>query len=127
MDDIISLSSAFTTAVEWQDYCNKLKIELLHCQQRIKQLEYAAANPEEKVKTPEQIICELEIEKLRNSSLSRSLTLEETKRFDLLVKNLLLSREAQRNEKKEPVGPAITISEIDLINIARLPEINGNT
>lgn len=125
MDDIISLSSRFTTAIEWQDYCNKLKLELLGCQQRIRDLEYQISNPAEKKKTPEQIICELEIEKLRTSSLSRSLTLEETKRFDLLVKNLLLSREAQKNEKVEPIGPVISISQHDLISIASLPEING--
>ena len=123
MDDIISLSSRFSTMVEWKDYCLSLEASLLKAQTRIKELEEQLKNaPLTVEKTTEQIICELEIEKLKTSSTMRALTLEETKRLDLLVKNLILSKEANKNNKKESSGPSITISEAALIAIASVPE-----
>lgn len=69
-------------------------------------------------KSHEELICELELEKLYNESRARTLTLEETKRLDLLVKNLHVARE--KNIKtaevlKIPNG----YSEAKLIEMAR--------
>jgi hypothetical protein len=47
----------------------------------------------------EQFICEMEIRRLRDIALSRPLNLEETKKLDILMKNL----KDVRNEKKEQV------------------------
>src|ERR1700733_5898776 len=56
---------------------------------------------EEIEKKTEKLICETEIERLQQTSSNRSLTLEETKRLDLLVKNLLLCKGAYKDIKPD--------------------------
>jgi len=127
-DDIISLSSKFSTMVEWRDYCASLETTLMRANTKIKELEEQVNNgPIIQEKSTAEIICELEIEKLKTTATMRSLTLEETKRLDLLVKNLLLAKEANKSNKKENSGPSITISEAALIAIASIPEAEDGT
>lgn len=65
---------------------------------------------------PEEQICIEQIERLRAVSVERTLTLEEVKRLDLLVKNLKLIREESTiildNRKPE------SLQEADLVAIA---------
>lgn len=123
MDNIDSLSDKFQEE-KWKAYASSLEEALALAKTKIESLERQLALPKEKTAT--QIICELEIEKLRHSATTRSLTLEETKRFDLLVKNALLADEANKNIKKQNDGPTITISEAALIAIASVPEAEAD-
>lgn len=123
MDNIDSLSDKFQEE-KWKAYASSLEEALALAKTKIESLERQLALPKEKTAT--QIICELEIEKLRHSATTRSLTLEETKRFDLLVKNALLADEANKNVKKQNDGPTITISEAALIAIASVPEAEAD-
>jgi hypothetical protein len=123
MDTIETLADKFQED-KWKAYASSLEDALALAHKKIKTLEDQLAAKEEK--TTEQIICEMEIEKLKLSSVLRSLTLEETKRLDLLVKNLILSKEANKTIKKDN-GPSITISEAALIAIASIPEADDGT
>lgn len=122
MDSIESLSDKFQEE-KWKNYCSSLEEALSLAKRRIDTLEQQLSIPKQKNST--QIICELEIEKLKQTTTLRSLTLEETKRFDILVKNLLLSDEANKEVKKDS-GPAITITEAALIAIASIPEARAD-
>jgi hypothetical protein len=73
---------------------DKLKTEVLH----LKTLLIAATPlvPVEPVKievSPEQAICEIQINKLQEKAQSREMTLEETKRLEILIKSLYLIKE----------------------------------
>ena len=77
--------------------------------------------PEVIIKSNEQLICEMEIEKLRITSIERSLTLEETKRLDLLIKNLYLCKGAQKEINADFRNAIDIISEETLMAIAMSP------
>lgn len=66
--------------------------------------------------SPEEEIAEIQLTKLNQIAKTRSLTLEETRMYDLLVKNKRLSQEKtlQSNTK----GHYRDVSEVDLIQIA---------
>lgn len=66
----------------------------------------------------EQIICEVEIRRLRDIALSRPMNLEETKKLDILMKNL----KDIKNEKKEQV---IEIKKTIDISLEQLMQIAG--
>ena len=60
------------------------------------------------------LTCEIEISKLHKVTIERELTFEETKKLDLLIKNLVLLR-----SKKEAEPPAATkMSTEDLLKLA---------
>ncbi len=72
-------------------------------------------------RSAEQDLCEIELKRLRDIALDRSLTLEEAKRMDLYVKNLYIAKgkpadiETTGKKQKE-------LSEAELIQIALLKE-----
>lgn len=70
----------------------------------------------------EQELCEIEIKRLKDIALGRPLNLEETKRLDLLVKNLYV---AKKREKSIPVKARRVdeLSEDELIALASFSEI----
>lgn len=136
MDNIHSLTEKFSSIVDLQSYADKQFIALKQSQAKIRVLEDEISHlkslltsapiaiqtePELIVKSSEQVICEMEIEKLRQTSMERSLTLEETKRFDLLVKNLMIAKGKTRDI--EPDYKRLSnLSEDALIALAILPK-----
>jgi len=137
MDDIFSLSRKFENFEELKKYSDKQYSALVKAhdtitrlQEEIKHLQglIAATQPligENEttvvVKSSEQTICEMEIEKLKATSMNRSLTLEETKRLDLLVKNLLLCK-GQYKDIEPPYKKQQPLSAEKLLEIASAPE-----
>lgn len=70
--------------------------------------------------TPEQEIADIQLERLRQSAKNRSLTLEETRMYDLLVKNKRLSQdESTVNLAK---GEYRDVKEVELLKIASAPD-----
>lgn len=70
--------------------------------------------------TPEEEIAMMQIDRLRKLAQTRSLTLEETKIFDLLVKNKRLSQdESTINLAK---GQWRSVEDVDLLQIASRPD-----
>lgn len=66
--------------------------------------------------SPEEEIAELQLEKLRQASRQRKLTLEETRQYDLLVKNKRLSQEQSTINLDS--SQYKNLSEAELIKIA---------
>lgn len=66
--------------------------------------------------TPEQEIADYQLERLRKTARDRVLTLEETRMFDLLVKNKHLSQE--KSNKNLSKSTYRDVSEVELIQIA---------
>lgn len=63
------------------------------------------------MKTPEEDICEIELKRLKDKSVNQPLTLEETKKLDLIIKNLILLREIS-DKKEEPPKPHVPTNEL---------------
>lgn len=132
LDNITSLSLKFKTHEELQSYANTQYVALQDAFYKIKQLEEqvlhlkSLLNPEHRIEEilvpTEQQICEMEIDKLRKTSMERSLTLEETKRLDLYIKNLYLIKgtvkDIETDFKRLPPG----ITRTQLEQIAAKPE-----
>jgi hypothetical protein len=71
--------------------------------------------------TNEAIIVEVQLERLRNIALERLLTPDETKQYDILVKNLLLIR----GQPTVINGTANVVEDLDdaeLVELAQTPE-----
>lgn len=78
----------------------KLKQELAHAKSLVAQPTTQTLAPV-KIAVPfEQSICEIQIKKLQEKAQARELTLEETKRLEILIKSLYLVR-----EKTPPASP----------------------
>lgn len=65
---------------------------------------------------PEEEIADLQLERLRQSAKTRALTLEETRTFDLLVKNKRLSQD--KSTENFSKGSFRDVSDIELIKLA---------
>lgn len=136
MENITTLTNKFSDFVELQTFADqqykallkaKSKIELQ--QQEIEHLklillsaQLAPSEPELIIKSNEQTICEIEIERLRSTTLERSLTLEETKKLDLLVKNLMLCKGTYKDISVDFKKLPKDISQDTLLAIASLPD-----
>jgi uncharacterized protein (UPF0210 family) len=123
-----NLAQAFSADVANKNIIEKLEKEIEKLRTENEHLRAVlslkiASKPLVVVKPIEQTICETEIEKLKKVSEQRSLNLEETKRLDLLIKNLNLTKEANRGSKSSDKGLPEGITEKDLENIASIPEI----
>ena len=106
MADIITLAGKFKNAKELQLYTDsqyialksaldeitRLKEEVSHLKQLLSSTVPLVGEPpiEKIIVSQEQAILEAQISHLHERALSRELTLEETKRLDLLIKNLNL-------------------------------------
>jgi hypothetical protein len=53
--------------------------------------------------SPGRILCEIEIERLREVVMAGPLTFEETKKLDILVKNLIILKEEEKKVKKNDI------------------------
>ena len=138
MDNIATLAGKFKTSIELQTYCDAQYTALTKAYERIGQLEgeikhlqglltSTAPLVENKseliIKSTEQVICEMEIERLKQTAMNRILTLEETKRFDLLVKNLYLSRGDTKDLEVDFTQLPPGITEATLLKIASIPDV----
>lgn len=105
---------------------SKKNEEIKHLQSLVGQMvPVIQPTPDQKSKiqldlTPEAEIALMQIDRLKKIAQTRSLTLEETKIFDLLVKNKRLSQdESTINLSKEQWR---NVTEVDLIQIASSPD-----
>jgi hypothetical protein len=122
--DITQLAGKFKNRAELQQYAEKLfhglkaAVEKLQAQeQEIEHLKTLLANSVPKnlfVVPDEQAIAEVQLKRLKEIALDRELTLDETKRYDLLNKNLILAKgkkppinAASKNLDDAPVGELI--------------------
>ena len=135
LQTISTLAGTFENSIDLQQYCDAQYLTLQKQNEQIKKLQdeishlkrILASTPlvdgdiVRIVASTEQEICEIEIQRLKETSMQRGLTLEETKRLDLLVKNLFLSKEQAKD-----VVPSFrnfsNISNDTLIQIASTPE-----
>jgi hypothetical protein len=76
------------------------------------------------VVSPEQIICETQIQLLQGVSLSRAMTLEETKRLEILVKSLYLIKERTSGSTEDDLAN-LPVSSLE--RLAALPEPEQET
>lgn len=72
----------------------------------------------------EQFICETEIRRLRDIAISRPLNLEETKKLDILMKNLKSIKDSIKENVIE-IKNAMDVSLNDLIEMANSNEKDG--
>lgn len=105
---------------------SKKNEEIGHLQSMVGQMvPVVQAHPDNKRKiqvelTPEEEISLTQLDRLRKIAQTRALTLEETKIFDLLVKNKRLSQdESTINLSKSQWR---TVDEVDLLQIASRPD-----
>lgn len=139
-DSIIKISEKFQTHAELQEYCNKqyeslkqareiiqsLRAEVIHLKELLTSSNHLVnSSPELIVKSVEQTICEIQIEMLRTEAMDRSLTLEETKRLDLLVKNLLLCKGAYKDIKVDFTSLPKGLSSEKLLEIAAVTSLDN--
>lgn len=133
MDNITTLAGTFASHVELQQYADVqykllqkahdkialLEAEIVHLKSIVTSSQPLLSAPSELIiKSTEQAICEMQIERLKEASMNRNLTLEETKRLDLLVKNLILAKEANKEIKPDYKYLPEGITEATLISIA---------
>ncbi len=100
--DVTTMVGKFKSRLELQGYAEKLFLGLKQCLEKVKKLEednlhlqqlLDASTPSIKFVIPdEQAIAEIQLERLKVYAMERDLTLDETKRFDILTKNLYLSK-----------------------------------
>lgn len=110
MADIIELFNDFKTNIEKEQFLVKQHVAITQLMHQNKQLQQEiehlkallaqsssllpALSPVEKIiMTPEEALIEHQIELIRNRSFDRELTLEDTKKLDLLIKNKRLAKE----------------------------------
>ena len=132
------LAGEFESYADIKDYCNKqfntiqqISQENQELKQKIEHLEELVQNTTDlKAKevsridyTPEQIICQIQIEKLRSKSFERELTLEETKRLEILIKSLYLIKE-KGTAKVSAEFKKLTES-LSIENLAEIATSNG--
>lgn len=106
MGEVITLASGkeFRTLKELQKYADSLYLVLEIANEKVKELEEKVKHSEDLllstqvvpiIKTQEQCIVDKQIDDLNKLSMNRSLTTEEIKSLDILIKNkLLLSGQA---------------------------------
>ena len=127
MNNVIDINELKDVA-EWRLYAESLFVALQKSEELTSQLnekiehleELLSANAPKLAPIPiEQLICELQIKKLYDKGMAQELSLEETKRLDLLVKNLYLTK-GQATEIVSNLG-AISdkVSDSDLIRVVK--------
>lgn len=132
MADIIDISSLRKqweekkAATDWKDFANVAYkaledkcAELELANTKLKQLEATISLLPKKIAfaqiTDEELICIEQLAGLRIKSRTRELSLEETKKLDILVKSLKLIRE---ENPKDNISTSTSIEEDDLVSIA---------
>lgn len=134
---ITTLAGEFKNAAELQEYCNAQFISLSNAMKKIEEMKneiehlkklvggatqvMSTPAPETSLTaSPEQAICEMQIKKLQQTAIQRELTLEETKRLDLLIKNLYLAKGQPNQITQTQVRSNLSVDQ--LLDIASQPE-----
>jgi hypothetical protein len=137
---IDTLAGQFRESAELQRYCDQqyvtiqrlqqentaLRAELLHVRDLLSSTTELVPKNQDPVRievTPEQAICEIQISKIQEKAQVRELSLEETKRLEILIKALYLIKESEKQEivpdfVKLPPGTNV----LSLEQIAASPE-----
>lgn len=74
--------------------------------------------------SPEEEIADLQLARLNEAAQKRALTLEETRMYDLLVKNKRLAQDKSTSNLSK--GSFRDVSEVELIKIATTPKLKVN-
>lgn len=139
MDNIVTLAGKFESFVDLQNYCDQqflvitelkneaklLKEEIAHLKTLLTSTTTLIEQSKEPIKvevSSEQAICEIQIEKLRTKAVERELTLEETKRLDLLVKNLYLIKFPKNQDMEAEFRNLSSLPKTKLLELAAMPE-----
>lgn len=91
----------YRTLVVLQKENHQLKEEIDHLKQLLASSSPLITSPTVKITVPtEQLICEIQINMLQDKAKDRELTLEETKRLEILIKSLYLIKDKAQEEIK---------------------------
>lgn len=129
---VLDFVEKFKTQKDLQEYAKAQFITLMQTNKRVSALEkensslksllqqvQAAPSDVQRIpKTPEQMTCELEIEKLQQSSLQRELDLNEVRKLEILVKTLYSAKAKSQEVAEAQSKPIDSIEETDLLKIA---------
>lgn len=129
MSKVINLEQ-FKNVKELQEYCNKqyetlskLNTENEQLRAKVEHLEKILSGTNTPIASNELELCKLEISRLYDAALAGPLTDQETRKFDILVKNLLAIQgkepEKKVSKKKEPQK---TREELIALALEAMPE-----
>lgn len=130
MDNITTIFGKFSSVLELKEYADKQFVAFKQAVERVQQLEkevdhlkglLANKTPILGVVSSEIAICDMQINFLKQESMNRPLTLEETKRLDLLVKNKILYTEHEQ-AKYKPKEDDGDVDMATLLTIVSNPE-----
>ena len=132
MDNIITLAGKFKDVLELKAYCDAQYTTLETALSRVAELQAENTHLKELLSSTaplippiakievssEQAICEIQIKMLQEDAMHRQLTLEETKRLDLLVKNLYIIKGQLTSIPVDSTQLPDNISEAKLLELA---------
>lgn len=129
---VVDFVEKFKTIRDLQEFARAQFITLVQANKRIDFLEIENKQLKEQIvfmkdreengvqlitKSNEQDLCEIEIKRLKDTAFERALDLEETKRLDLLIKNLYLAKGKPKPSSGKSKKPS-QISEAELVLLA---------
>lgn len=136
---VVDFVEKFNSVQELKEYARAQFLTLLSANKRIDALEdenrkllkeldeiKSVQKPDLLVKSNEQALCEIEIKRLYDDAKDRALNFEETKRLDLLVKNLYVIKGKPAPQKDKNPGKNKNLTDDDLIGLARLADGVGD-
>jgi len=99
-----------------------LQDELVHLKRLLSQTTAIVGEPlvEKFIVSREQAMCEIQIERMEKTAREREFTLEETRRFEILVKTLHLIRDGGESTVTLDVGSHVSVEHLEAI--ASLPD-----
>lgn len=136
---IVTMAGEFRELAELKDYCNQqyttltktleenqqLKEEINHLKSLLSgAVPVMQSNVEQVIIQDEEMICMMQIQRLRDLAQKRELTLDEVKKLDLLHKNLKLSRGENTVVVGKNKKDLNQYSEAQLVQIAAAKETN---
>lgn len=131
---VVDFTEKFKSQKELREYARAQFTTLLQANGRIRELETQNADLKRQLETAstkstlllksaEEDLCAIEINRLLEQAKDRALTFEETKRMDLLVKNLYLAKSnatPDSSSKKDK-----DVDQEALVRLASLPDDTG--
>lgn len=128
MADILSLAGVFKSQLDMKKYCDmqyvtiqqlnitikKQEEEILHLKDLLKNT--VPLSPELQVCSEQEVI-EIELNRLKKRSMATELSLEDTKRLEILVKLLKIIKE--RPNTKDPLADFRKTQDADLMSVAK--------